>query len=71
MEALHLQYLVAALVYSILGIAILLISFWIIEKISPENLWKEIIDKKNNALAILAAAFMLAVAIIIASAIHS
>lgn len=60
----------AALVYSVLGVAILLASFWIIEKISPENLWKEIIEKQNNALAILAASFMIAIAIIISSAIH-
>lgn len=60
----------AALVYSVLGVAILLVSFWIIEKISPENLWKEIIEKQNNALAILAASFMIAIAIIISSAIH-
>ena len=70
MEALHLKYLMAALVYSVLGVAILLVSFWIIEKISPENLWKEIIEKQNNALAILAASFMVAIAIIISSAIH-
>ncbi|HQW22514.1 MAG TPA: DUF350 domain-containing protein [Bacteroidia bacterium] len=70
MEALHLKYLMAALVYSVLGVAILLVSFWIIEKISPENLWKEIIEKQNNALAILAASFMIAIAIIISSAIH-
>ena len=57
MEALHLKYLMAALVYSVLGVAILLVSFWIIEK-------------QNNALAILAASFMIAIAIIISSAIH-
>lgn len=70
MENLHLQYLTAAVVYSMVGIIILLLSFWIIEKISPENLWKEIIEKQNKALAILAAAFMIAIAIIISSAIH-
>lgn len=70
MEALHLQYLTAAVVYSLVGIVILLLSFWIIEKVSPENLWKEIIEKQNKALAILAAAFMIAIAIIISSAIH-
>lgn len=70
MEMLNCKYIVAALVYSGIGIVILLLSFWIIEKITPENLWKEIIEKQNKALAILAAAFMIAMAIIIASAIH-
>ncbi|MFY9309653.1 MAG: DUF350 domain-containing protein [Bacteroidia bacterium] len=70
METLHLQYLTAAVVYALIGIVILVVSFWVIEKISPENLWKEIIEKQNKALAILAAAFMIAIAIIISSAIH-
>ena len=70
MESLHLQYLIPAIVYSFIGIVILLLCFWIIERISPENLWKEILEKQNIALAIMAAAFMIAIAIIISSAIH-
>ena len=66
----NIKYILASVVYSFIGIAILMISFWVIEKITPENLWKEILVKKNNALAIMAAGFMLAIAIIIASAIH-
>lgn len=64
------KYVVASLVYSFLGIFVLVICFVIIERITPENLWKEIIEKRNIALAILAAAFMIAVAMIISSAIH-
>jgi uncharacterized membrane protein YjfL (UPF0719 family) len=70
MESLHLQYLLAALLYSVLGIVILVVAFWIIEKITPENLWKEIIEKQNKALALVAAAFIIAISIIISSAIH-
>ena len=70
-ELINYKYLVASVVYSVLGILILIIAFWIIEKITPENLYKEIIDKHNVALAIVCAAFMIAVAIIISSAIHS
>jgi uncharacterized membrane protein YjfL (UPF0719 family) len=54
-----------------LGIVVLFIAFWIIEKITPENLWKEILEKQNLALAIVFAAFIIAIAIIISSAIHS
>lgn len=64
------KYLVASVVYSLVGIAILVVSFVIIEKLAPEHLWKELVEKKNTALAIVAAGFMLAVAIIISSAIH-
>lgn len=69
-ELINLKYVVSSVVYSFLGIIILLVSFWIIEKITPENLWKEILVNQNKALAILAAAFMIAIAIIISSAIH-
>lgn len=64
------KYIVASIVYSLIGIVILVISFVVIEKITPENLWKKILDEQNVALAILAAAFMIAVSIIISSAIH-
>ncbi|HTJ50863.1 MAG TPA: DUF350 domain-containing protein [Cyclobacteriaceae bacterium] len=65
------KYVIASIVYSCVGIAILGISFWIFEKVTPENLWKEIIDEHNVALAVVSAAFMLSIAIIIASAINS
>jgi putative membrane protein len=67
----ELKYILASLLYSFIGIAILGICFWIFEKITPENIWKEIIEKQNVAIAIVSAAFMIAIAIIIASAIHS
>lgn len=65
------KYIIASIVYSLIGIAILGISFWIFEKVTPENVWKEIIEKQNVALAIVSAAFMIAISLIIASAIHS
>jgi putative membrane protein len=70
MESMHLKYLTSSIVYSLVGIVILLICFIIIEKVSPQKLWMEIIEKQNMALAIMAAAFMIAIAIIISSAIH-
>ena len=66
----NLQAVVASIVFSIIGVIILVLSFWLIEKATPENLWKEIVVNKNNAIAIIAAAFIIAIAIIIASAIH-
>lgn len=65
------KYILASLLYSFIGIAILGVCFWVFEKITPENIWKEIIEKQNIAIAIVSAAFMIAIAIIIASAIHS
>ena len=70
MEVLRLKYILASLVYSFLGIIVLVVCFVIIEKLTPQNLWLEIIEKRNMALAIIAAALIIAVAIIISSAIH-
>lgn len=60
----------ASLIYAGLGIGILIVSFVIIEKLAPQNLWKEVSQNKNTALAMMASAYIIAVAIIIASAIH-
>ncbi len=70
-ELINIKYIIASLVYSFLGIFVLFLAFWLIEKITPENLWKEILEKHNIALAIVFAAFIIAIAIIISSAIHS
>lgn len=64
------EYILSALIYAGLGCLILFLMFWIVEKLTPENLWKEILEKQNKALAILAGSIVLGVAIIIASAIH-
>ncbi|WP_256001828.1 DUF350 domain-containing protein [Pedobacter deserti] len=69
-ELINIKYVVASVLYSFLGIFILLISFWIIEKITPENLWKEILEKRNMALAVVFAAFIIAIAMIVSSSIH-
>lgn len=70
MEYLNPKALTASLVYSLLGIAILLLSFYLFNKLTPGTLRREILEEHNTALAIIVAAFMLAVAVIISAAIH-
>jgi putative membrane protein len=60
----------AAIGYSGLGLIVLGISFWVFDKLTPGNLWKEIVEEHNIALAITAGAMILAMAQIISSAIH-
>ncbi|HXH31541.1 MAG TPA: DUF350 domain-containing protein [Bacteriovoracaceae bacterium] len=60
----------AAVGYSLLGLVLLTFSFWVFDKITPGNLWKEIVEEHNIALAITAGATILAMAQIISSAIH-
>lgn len=69
-ELINLKYVVASVLYSVLGILILFFAFWIVERVTPENLWKEILEKQNIALAIVFAAFIIAIAIIVSSSIH-
>lgn len=63
-------YVLAAIFYSFLGLAIFVSSFWIVDRLTPYNIWKEIVDEKNLALAVLASGVSLGLCIIIASAIH-
>lgn len=62
--------LVSAVVYSFLGIAVFAIGFYLLDKATPHDLWKEIIEKQNKALAIVVGAVSLGICLIIASAIH-
>ncbi len=61
---------IASLIYSVIGIIVLLLSYLIVEKLTPEKSWKEIVENKNVALAIVFGAFILGISIIIAAAIH-
>lgn len=70
MEYFNLKALAASVVYSLLGIIILLASFFLFNKLTPGTLRREILEEHNTALAIMSAAFMLAVAVIISAAIH-
>jgi uncharacterized membrane protein YjfL (UPF0719 family) len=63
------KYVTAAIVYSMLGILILATAFIVFDKLTPGNLWKEVVEKQNIALALIAAAMMLAMSNIIAAAI--
>ncbi len=62
--------LLNALLYAILGIVVFAISFSVWDRLTPYDLWKQIIEEKNIALAILVGFLSLGLSIIIASAVH-
>ncbi|WP_400193967.1 DUF350 domain-containing protein [Hymenobacter sp. B81] len=70
MEYLNAKLIAASLIYSLLGIFILFICFFVFDKLAPRTLRREILEEHNTAFAIIAGAFVLAVALIISSAIH-
>jgi putative membrane protein len=62
--------LLNAAIYAILGIVIFILCFFILDKMTPYHLWREITEDKNIALAILIGAISLGMCIIIAAAVH-
>lgn len=59
-----------SLVFALLGVLIFGLCFVIVDKLTPYNLWNEIVEKQNRALALVVAAMSLGICIIIAAAIH-
>lgn len=70
MEFLTSKPILNSLIFSLLGIFILLVAYFIIEKLTPENTWKEVTEKNNVAVAIVFAAFIIGISMIISAAIH-
>jgi putative membrane protein len=66
----HFGYVLNALVFAIIGIVLLVVGFITWDKITPYDLWKEIVEKQNVALAIFAGFMALGIAVIIAAAVH-
>jgi putative membrane protein len=59
-----------AIIYAAIGIVIFAGAFLVIDKVTPYNLWKEIVQEHNTALALLLGAMSLGICIIIAAAVH-
>lgn len=62
--------IVASIVYSLIGILMLVFACMVFDWFTPRKLWEEIVDKNNMPLAIAVGAMMMAVGNIIAAAIH-
>ncbi len=65
-----LRNVLAATLFAVLGIAIFALSFVVLDRATPYNLWKEIIEEKNVALAVLLGAASIGICVIIAAAVH-
>jgi uncharacterized membrane protein YjfL (UPF0719 family) len=60
----------ATMLYAGLGIVIFILSFVLVDRLTPGELWKEIIERQNLAVAILAGAVAVGISTIIAAAVH-
>jgi putative membrane protein len=70
-SGIHLVEIVSTIFYTGLGVALMGLCWWLIIKLSPFPVVKEIEQDQNVALAVLIAAVFLSLAIIIAAVIHS
>ena len=59
-----------SILFALIGVLVFWISFIIIDKITPYNLWEEIVEKHNVALGIVVGAMSLGISIIVAAAVH-
>jgi uncharacterized membrane protein YjfL (UPF0719 family) len=62
--------ILGTILYAVIGVVVLWVSFVVIDKITPYKLWHELCEKKNVALAIVVGAMFIAIGQIVAAAIH-
>jgi putative membrane protein len=62
--------ILAVVLYSLLGILVFVVSFVLVDKLTPGELWAEIIERQNVAVAVLAGAVAIGISSIIAAAVH-
>jgi uncharacterized membrane protein YjfL (UPF0719 family) len=62
--------IIASIVYSVIGLVVFVLGFVIIDRLTPYNLWEQIVKEKNMALAIVVGGVSIGICIIIAAAIH-
>ncbi len=70
MQESHLSYLIYAIVNALVGLSLFALAIAVIRQLLPFQLWKEIGENKNVALAVIVGAMSIGLAIIIAAAVH-
>lgn len=60
-----------AIVFSLIGLLLFASGFWLVDRLTPYHLWKELIEEKNVALAIVVGAISIGICSIIAAAIRA
>jgi uncharacterized membrane protein YjfL (UPF0719 family) len=61
---------VETLAFTIVGLLLFALAFWIIVKVSPFSIRKEIEEDQNMALGIVIAAVIIGIALIVSAAVH-
>jgi putative membrane protein len=69
-NVISLKVILASVIFSAIGLVVMWVSFILFDKLTPGELWHEIVKEKNLPLAVTASAMILAIAQIVAAAIH-
>ena len=64
------ELIIATLAFSILGILLFALAFWVIVKVAPFSVRKELEDDQNIALGIVIASVIIGIALIVSAAVH-
>ena len=64
------QHLIAAVIFSVIGLGVLALAIFMMSKLMPLPFWKEIEEDQNVALGIMCGSIIIGISIIIAAAIH-
>ena len=70
LDWLRIDLMISSILYAFIGVGVLCLSFAVIDTFTPYELWEQIVEHKNMALAIVVAGMFIAVGQIIAAAIH-
>lgn len=66
----HLKDLAGSVIYSLIGLILFGLAFFVFDRITPGKLWQEILEKQNTAAAIVVGALIIGISIIVGLAIH-
>ncbi len=70
-DTIQMKYVLAALLYSGIGVLIYVLCFVLLDLLTPKvAIWKELVEKQNLALSVFLGAVAIGIAVIIASSIH-
>lgn len=62
--------LFGSMLYALAGVLVFWICFLVIDRLTPYDLWAEIVERKNTALAIVVGAMCIAIGLIVAAAVN-
>ncbi len=69
-EIISVKSVASAVLFSLIGLGLFVFSFYVFDWITPGHFWKEILEERNTALAVVVGAVAIGLSLIVAAAIH-